>query len=56
MIKTALNIYLYFISTNFPTFSLPYSCLRKVCVVVQNEGHSFQSVKHNLKKISWINF
>lgn len=43
-------VYLDFIATNLPTFGLPYSCLSKVCVVVQDEGHPFQSIKHNLKK------
>lgn len=43
-------VYLNFIATNLPAFGLPYSCLSKVCVVVQDEGHRFQSIKHNLKK------
>lgn len=45
---TLVIIYLDFITTNFPTFGLPYSCLSKVCVVVQDEGHPFQSIEHDL--------
>lgn len=30
-----------FVATNLPTFGFPYSCLSKVRVVIQDEGHPF---------------